>query len=102
MAQSRRAHDQEASHVPTEEREHLEKLAAELSRYDVTTDVADDPSPRLRVGNPASAHAVEDVVCERREHGHAFLASFGVYLGSSGSLGVTAHKVAWLVGATEA
>ncbi|MCP3014131.1 hypothetical protein NGM33_12380 [Nocardiopsis dassonvillei] len=103
MAKSRQTRDEQPTRVPSEEHEHLGKLAAELSRYDVRADVVDEQSsPCLRVRNPSSACAVEDVVCERREHDYAFIASFGVYLGSSGSLGVTAHKVAWLVGATEA
>ncbi|RKS05317.1 hypothetical protein DFP74_0911 [Nocardiopsis sp. Huas11] len=102
MAQSRQARDDQPTRVPSEEREHLAKLADELTRYEVRTDVVDGEAPYLRVTNPESAQAVEDVVCERRELDHAFIASFGVYLGSSGSLGVTAHKVAWLVGATEA
>ncbi|WP_028648475.1 hypothetical protein [Nocardiopsis sp. CNT312] len=102
MAESGQAQDHTSARVPSEERAHLEKLADELSRYDVTADVADEPSPRLRVANPRSVHAVEDVLCERREQGHAFIASFGVYLGGSASPGVAAHKVAWLVGATEA
>ncbi|WP_306366223.1 hypothetical protein [Nocardiopsis sp. CC223A] len=88
--------------APSEERGHLDKLADELSRYDVRADVVDDHGPCLRVSNPASTYAVEDVICERREHDYAFIASFGVHLGSSGSLGVTAHKIAWLVGATKA
>ncbi|WP_304451653.1 hypothetical protein [Nocardiopsis sp. YSL2] len=102
MAQSRQAHEEQPTRVPSEERGHLTKLAGELARYEVSTDLVDGDAPYLRVTNPESAHAVEDVLCERRELDHAFIASFGVYLGSSGSLGVTAHKVAWLVGATEA
>jgi len=101
MAQSRQTKDEQPTQAPSEEHGHLGKLAGELSRYDVRADVVDGHSPYLRVSNPASTYAVEDVVCERREHDYAFLASFGVHLGSSGSLGVTAHKVAWLVGATE-
>ncbi|CAL9545135.1 hypothetical protein SUDANB121_04338 [Nocardiopsis dassonvillei] len=99
MARSRQ---EEATRADSEEHGHLGKLADELSRYDVRADVVDDHGPCLRVRNPASTYAVEDVICERREHDYAFIASFGVYLGSSGCLGVTAHKVAWLVGATEA
>ncbi|MDT0331317.1 hypothetical protein [Nocardiopsis lambiniae] len=93
---------EESARVSSEEREHLDKLADELSRYDVRADVVDEHGPCLRVSNPASTLAVEDVICERREHDYAFIASFGVHLGSSGSLGVAAHKIAWLVGATEA
>ncbi|MBB6118727.1 hypothetical protein [Nocardiopsis algeriensis] len=99
MAQS--GNEQQPTHVPSEEHGHLGLLASELSRYDVRADLVEDEGPCLRVRNPASACAVEEVVCERREHDYAFLASFGVHLGSSVSLGVTAHKVAWLVGATE-
>ncbi|WP_017571984.1 hypothetical protein [Nocardiopsis halotolerans] len=102
MAKSRQTRNEQPTRVPSEEHEHLGNLAAELSRYDVRAEVVDERSPRLRVSNPSSACAAEDVICERREHDYAFIASFGVYLGSSGSLGVTAHKVAWLVGATEA
>ncbi len=101
MTQSRQAEDEQPTRVPSEGREHLGKLAAELSRYGLRADVIDDTSPYLRVSNPQSSYAVEDVLCERREYDYAFLASFGVHLGSSGSLGVTARKVAWLVGATD-
>lgn len=101
MTQSRQAKNEQPTRVPSEGSEHLGKLAAELSRYDVRTDVVEEAPPYLRVSNPTSSYAVEDVLCERREYDYAFIASFGVYLGSSGSLGVTAHKVAWLVGATD-
>jgi hypothetical protein len=97
-----RSRQEEETCASSEEHGHLGKLAGELSRYDVRADVVDDHGPCLRVSNPASTYAVEDVICERREYDYAFIASFGVYLGSSGSLGVTAHKVAWLVGATKA
>lgn len=101
MGQSGRPKDGRSTPAASEESEHLGELATELSNYEVRVDVVDEHSPYLRVRNPASTYAVEDVVCERREHDYAFIASFGVYLGSSGSLGVTANKVAWLVGATE-
>lgn len=101
MAKSRQTRNKQPTRVPSEEHEHLGELAAELSRYDVRADVVEDQPPYLRVSNPSSACATEDVAIERREHDYAFIASFGVHLGSSGSLGVTAHKVAWLVGATE-
>ncbi|MBV2362127.1 hypothetical protein ACFPZ0_18875 [Streptomonospora nanhaiensis] len=81
------------------ERGHLSRLATALTRYGVWARVIDDAAPYLRVSNPESDYAVEDVLCERRAHDHAFLASFGVYLGSSDSLDLTARKVAWLVGA---
>lgn len=101
MAQSRQANDQQPTQVPSEAHGHLGKLAGELSRYEVRAEVVEDPGLCLRVSNPASHHAIEDVICERREHDYAFLASFGVHLGNSGSVSLTAHKVAWLVGATE-
>ncbi|MGW5878808.1 hypothetical protein ACWFMI_19900 [Nocardiopsis terrae] len=101
MAKSRQADEQQPTRVPSEEHEHLGKLAGELSRYEVRAEVVDEPALCLRVRNPSSAHAVEDVICERREHDFAFIASFGVHLGNSGSVPLTAHKVAWLVGATK-
>lgn len=101
MAQSRQVNDQQPTPAPSEEREHLGKLAGELSRYEVRAEVVEESGLCLRVGNPASVHAVEDVICERREHDYAFIASFGVHLGNSGSLSLTAHKIAWLVGATK-
>lgn len=85
------------------ERRQLGLLAEALMKYGVTTEVvgaAGEEAPVLRVGNPESEYAVEDIGCERREHGHAFLASFGVHLGSSESIPMAAKKVAWLVGAT--
>ncbi len=101
MAKSKQTKDEQPTRVPSEEHEHLSRLAAELADYDVRADVIDGESPCLRVSNPSSTCVVEDVVCERREHDHAFIASFGIQLGSSGCLGVTAHKIAWLVGATK-
>lgn len=101
MAQPRQADEQQPTRVPSEEREHLGKLASELSSYEVQAEVVDEPALCLRVRNPASAYAVEDVICERREHDFAFIASFGVHLGNSGGLSLTAHKIAWLVGATK-
>ncbi|MDA8371299.1 MAG: hypothetical protein M0026_15735 [Nocardiopsaceae bacterium] len=82
------------------ERRQLSELASALTRYGVWARIIDDGPPFLRVSNPESEYAVEDVVCERRSHVHAFLASFGIYLGSSDSIDLTAKKVAWLVGAT--
>jgi hypothetical protein len=92
--------------VPTaapasDEHRELSRLADALTDYGVWARIIDDDPPVLRVSNPQSDYAVEDVSCERRAHDHAFLASFGVYLGSSGSLALTARKVAWLVGAVE-
>lgn len=101
MAQSRQVNDQEPTQAPSEERDHLGRLAGELSRYEVRAEVVEGSGLCLRVDNPESAHAVEDVICERREHDYAFIASFGVHLGNSGSLSLTAHKIAWLVGATK-
>jgi len=101
MAQSRQAKDEQPTRVPSEESGHLGKLATELFGYGVEADVVDTDPPYLRVSSPDNKHAVEDVICERRENDCAFIASFGVHLGNSGSLGITAHKIAWLVGATE-
>ncbi|MUL39986.1 hypothetical protein FZ103_02135 [Streptomonospora sp. PA3] len=84
-------------------RAQLSELATAVTRYGVWARVIDDAAPPyLRVSNPESAYAVEDVFCEPRTHDHAFIASFGVHLGSSHSLELTARKVAWLVGATDA
>ncbi|WP_017538470.1 MULTISPECIES: hypothetical protein [Nocardiopsis] len=85
----------------TAESEQLSRLAEALAKYGVGTRVIRREPPVLRVSNPDSEYAVEDVGCERREHGHAFLASFGVHLGTSESIPLTARKVAWLVGATD-
>ncbi|GAA1757309.1 MULTISPECIES: hypothetical protein [Streptomonospora] len=81
-------------------RAELSRLATAVTRYGVWARVIDDGSPYLRVSNPESEAAVEDVFCEARAHDHAFIASFGVYLGNSDSIDLTAGKVAWLVGAT--
>lgn len=101
MAQSRQANDRQPTQVPSEAHEHLGRLASELSRYELRAEVVEEPGLFLRVSNPSSFHANEDVLCERREHDYAFIASFGVHLGNSGSVSLTAHKVAWLVGATK-
>ncbi|MFC4562084.1 hypothetical protein ACFO4E_09475 [Nocardiopsis mangrovi] len=103
MAESRQPGSSPApSTAPsTAERRELSRLATALTEYGVWTRIIDDGVPFLRVSNPESDYAIEDVSCERRSHDHAFLASFGVYLGSSDSIALTAKKVAWLVGATD-
>ncbi|MBB6170169.1 hypothetical protein HNR23_000229 [Nocardiopsis mwathae] len=80
------------------ERIHLTRLAAELTGYGVWARIIEDTTPYLRVSHPDSARAIEDVACERRRHDHAFIASCGIYLGTSDSIKLTAKKVAWLVG----
>ncbi|QBI52776.1 hypothetical protein [Streptomonospora litoralis] len=79
----------------------LSRLATAVTHYGVRARVVDDTAPYLRVGNPESDYAEEDVYCEPRSHGHDFVASFGVHLGSSDSIEPTARKVAWLVGAAD-
>nr|WP_184638928.1 hypothetical protein [Streptomonospora salina] len=81
-------------------RAQLSQLATAVTRYGVWARVIDDAAPYLRVSNPGSESAVEDVFCESRTRDHAFIASFGVHLGSSDSIDLTARNVAWLVGAT--
>lgn len=83
------------------ERRYLSELAAALASYGVWARIIEDGTPFLRVSNPDSEYAVEDVICERREHHYAFLASFGVKLGGSDSISMAARQTAWLVGATE-
>lgn len=90
--------DREPARARSTERGHLAELAAALSPYGVWARVLEDGSPRLRVSNPNSRYAVEDIDCERHAYRHVFTASFGVRLGTSDDLGATAHRVAWLVG----
>lgn len=82
------------------ERRHLSELAAALASYGVWARIIEEEAPYLRVSNPDSEYAVEDVSCERRDHHYAFLASFGVKLGGSDSISMAARQTAWLVGAT--
>ncbi|GLU49708.1 hypothetical protein [Nocardiopsis ansamitocini] len=84
------------------ERTYLAKLASELAPYGVWARVVEDGVPFLRVSNPKSEYAIEDVSCERRSYDYAFLTTFGVCLGSSDSLPLAARRTAWLVGATPA
>ncbi|GAA1095075.1 hypothetical protein [Nocardiopsis composta] len=102
MADIENARYRSASEAPESvERRQLSLLAEALTKYGVTSSLVGPEPPVLRVRNPGSDYAVEDIGCERREHGHAFLASFGVHLGTSESIPMTAKKVAWLVGATD-
>lgn len=81
------------------ERRHLAALAGALSSYRVWARVIEDEAPFLRVSNPASVYATEDIRCERRAHNHVFLASFGVGLGTTDDIPGAAARVARLVGA---
>ncbi|WP_344102242.1 hypothetical protein [Nocardiopsis rhodophaea] len=80
------------------ERLHLSRLAAALTGYGVWARIIEDSAPFLRVSNPDSHCAIEDVACERRTRDHVFIASSGVYMGNSDSITLTAKKIAWLVG----
>lgn len=78
----------------------LAALATALEPYGVRYRFIEDEVPYLRVGNPDSQYAVEDIRCEPRARGHAFLSSYGVTMGTSKDIDHAAERVAWLVGAT--
>ncbi|MFC7327579.1 hypothetical protein [Marinactinospora rubrisoli] len=83
------------------ERRHLSELAAALTPYGVWARVIEDGVPFLRVSNPTSSCATEDVTCERREHDYAFFTTFRVQLGTSETIALTAYRTAWLIGAAD-
>ncbi|GAB3448300.1 hypothetical protein GCM10027570_21700 [Streptomonospora sediminis] len=97
---TRRSRTAPTAPADTAGRTHLARLAAEVTQHGVWARVIDDATPYLRVSNPDSEYAVEDVFCEPRGREHAFVASFGVYLGNSGGIEPAARRIAWLVGAT--
>lgn len=79
-------------------RDHLSRLAGELAQYGVWARVFEDEGPYLRVSDPESVYATEDIHCERQAHRHVYRAGFGVDLGSTDRLADAARQVAWLVG----
>ncbi|GAB3208696.1 hypothetical protein GCM10027294_20210 [Marinactinospora endophytica] len=83
------------------ERHQLAELASALSGYGVWARVIESGVPFLRVSNPRSFYAVEDVVCERHADSFTFRTSFGVVLGDSRELPRAAVRTAWLVGAID-
>ncbi len=88
-------------HPPTDHP--LATLATALQPYGVRYRYVEDEgrAPSLRVGNPESRFAVEDIhYAPRRAGGHSFLSSYGVRMGTSDDISDAAERVAWLVGAT--
>lgn len=83
----------------TKERKHLAALAGALSSYGVWARVIADGSPFLRVSNPESRYATEDVHCAAGDYNHVFRASFGVDLGTTDDIPAAARRIARLVGA---
>ncbi|WP_236543574.1 hypothetical protein [Spiractinospora alimapuensis] len=82
----------------TPERRHLASLAGALTSHQVWARVIEEDTPVLRVSNPDSIYATEDVLCERNGSGHAFRASFGVDLGTTEDIPATADRIARLLG----
>lgn len=80
------------------ERLHLAALAAALAPYEVWARVLDDHAPMLRVSNPESWYAIEDITCVGQQHSYVFCTSFGVHIGNTGDLAGSARRIAWLVG----
>ncbi|GAA3759535.1 hypothetical protein HDA32_004714 [Spinactinospora alkalitolerans] len=87
--------------APLTAHRHLCELAAALTPYGVWARVVEDGVPFLRVSNPKSDYAVEEIRCEGRSHEHAFVTSFGLYVGGSGSPEPAARRIALLLGAIE-
>ncbi|RCV55907.1 hypothetical protein [Marinitenerispora sediminis] len=83
------------------ERRHLSELAAALTPYGVWARVIEDGAPFLRVSNPTSSCATEDVSCERRDQHYAFVTTFCLQLGTSDDVPRAARRTAWLVGAAD-
>lgn len=82
------------------ERRHLASLAGALSSHQVWARVIEEDTPILRVSNPDSIYATEDVLCEKDGTTHAFRASFGVDLGTTEDIPATADRIARLLGTT--
>ncbi|MEY9215382.1 hypothetical protein NI17_015170 [Thermobifida halotolerans] len=82
------------------QRRHLARLAEALAPHGIWARVFEDGRPFLRVSNPESEFAVEDVTCERRENGHVFVTSFGMYLGDCDDLDRSVERTARLLGVT--
>ncbi|MDS1272215.1 hypothetical protein RIF23_18150 [Lipingzhangella sp. LS1_29] len=83
------------------ERRHLTELAAALAPYGVWSRVLADGTVLLRVSNPASQYAVEDIACARQPYQTEFHTTFGVRIGDTDDVPAAAHNVAWLVGMVE-
>jgi hypothetical protein len=84
----------------SKERKCLAALAGALSGYAVWARVVEDGPPFLRVSNPESIYAIEDIHCVAEQHRHTYRTSFGVDLGTSDDVTTSAARVARLVGAT--
>lgn len=80
------------------QRRRLARLAEALAPHGIWARVIDDGLPFLRVSNPQSEFAVEDITCERREHGYVFVTSFGMYLGDCDDLDQSVERTARLLG----
>ncbi|RNL81669.1 hypothetical protein [Halostreptopolyspora alba] len=96
-------HTQRGQESPTMSRttDHpLAALATALEPYGLRYRFVEDEVPYLRVGNPESRYAVEDIHCEIRERGFEFLSSYDVPMGTSDDIEDAAGRIAWLVGAT--
>lgn len=82
------------------QRKRLARLAEAVSSHGIWARVIDDGRPFLRVSNPQSEFAVEDITCERRGQGYVFVTSFGMYLGDCDdhSLRPSVERTARLLG----
>lgn len=82
------------------QRKRLARLAEAVAPHGIWARVIDDGRPFLRVSNPQSEFAVEDITCERREHGYVFVTSFGMYLGDCDDLSLrpSVERTARLLG----
>lgn len=80
------------------QRRRLARLAEAVAPHGIWARVIEDGTPFLRVSNPRSEFAVEDVFCERREDGHVFVTSFGMYLGDCDDLAQSVERTARLLG----
>ncbi|PRY01555.1 hypothetical protein [Allonocardiopsis opalescens] len=85
--------------VTSTARRHLADLATAMTPYGLWARVIDDAQPFLRVSNPASKYAEEDVVCVRRSHGYSFATTFDLDLGPTHDIDSAAWRLAWLLGA---
>lgn len=79
-------------------RRHLARLAEEVALYGLWARVFARGSPFLRVSNPRSVYATEDVHCAWEEERCFFRTSFGVDLGEPGDAPAAAHRIARLLG----
>lgn len=86
--------------ISSPERRHLASLAGALTSHQIWARVIEEDTPFLRVSNPDSIYATEDIHCAKDGNTHSFRASFGVDFGTTADVPETASRIARLLGTT--